>query len=58
MKLFNMRSTKDVKLHRLYEDGVKRTHNVLKKATRRVKDLHGACRKRKRKIRRRKGFEV
>jgi hypothetical protein len=30
----------------------------LKKATRSVKDLHGACRKRKRKIRRRKGFEV
>jgi translation initiation factor 2 alpha subunit (eIF-2alpha) len=43
MELFDMRSTKDIELHCFDEDGVKRTHNVLKKATRRVENLHGAC---------------
>lgn len=40
-----MRSTKDVELHCFNEDGVKRTHDVLKKATRRVENLHGACKR-------------
>ncbi|PNX96882.1 hypothetical protein L195_g020099 [Trifolium pratense] len=55
-----MRSTKDVKLHRLYEDGVKRRHSVYwKKGTRRVKDLHGAYRKEGKTERGEgKGFEV
>jgi len=45
MELFDMRSTKAVELHCFNEDGVKRTHNVLKKATRRVENLHGACKR-------------
>ncbi|GAU27860.1 hypothetical protein TSUD_114400 [Trifolium subterraneum] len=59
VKLFDMRSSKDVKLHRFNENGVKRRHEVLKKGTRRVKDVHhGAYRKTRKKEERRKGFEV
>ena len=47
MKLSDVRSTENEKLHVFDEDGVKGTDDVLKKGFRGVEDLHGSYRERK-----------